>query len=103
VLSFRRQWRVRRQIARYADGVTAKPEDFLATCLDGSEKIRRIFGDGQRTGGQGMQRHVELRVRDGGEDILVYTFESAAGAARMIHYLSDFFPDAEFLLQPLLH
>lgn len=50
-----------------------------------------------------MKRSVELRVREGGSDVLVYTFESPTKAADMIHFLSDFFPEAEFLVQPLLH
>ncbi|MEM6608619.1 MAG: hypothetical protein AAF689_08565 [Pseudomonadota bacterium] len=47
--------------------------------------------------------YVELRVRDGGRDILVYTFKSAGEAGEMIHFLSDFFPAGEFLVQPLRH
>ena len=50
-----------------------------------------------------MNRTVELRVREGGTDVLVYTFETPTKAADMIHFLSDFFPAAEFLVQPLRH
>jgi hypothetical protein len=50
-----------------------------------------------------MQRSVELRVREGGGDVLVYTFATVTDAAEMIHFLSDFFPAAEFLVQPIRH
>ncbi|MDG4648432.1 hypothetical protein P6F26_08240 [Roseibacterium sp. SDUM158017] len=50
-----------------------------------------------------MTGSVELRVRDGEADILVYTFDTASKAADMIHFLSDFFPAAQFLVQPLRH
>ena len=50
-----------------------------------------------------MRRSVELRVREDGADIIVYTFESPTKAADMINYLSEFFPRAEFLVQPLRH
>jgi len=46
---------------------------------------------------------VELRVRDGGEDVLVYAFKTPAEAGEMIQFLSEFFPKGEFLVQPLLH
>jgi len=50
-----------------------------------------------------MQRSVELRVRQGDTDVLVYTFETPTKAAEMIHFLTEFFPAAEFLVQPLRH
>jgi hypothetical protein len=50
-----------------------------------------------------MQRSVELRVRQGGTDVLVYTFETPTKAAEMIHFLTEFFPAAEYLVQPLRH
>ena len=46
---------------------------------------------------------VELRVRDGGEDILVYAFKNPSDAGEMIRFLSEFFPDGEFIIQPLRH
>lgn len=46
---------------------------------------------------------VEMRVRDAGEEILVYTFKEPKEAAEMIEFLSDFLPEAEFLVQPLRH
>lgn len=46
---------------------------------------------------------LELRVRDAGDDVLVYTFRSAAEASEIIRFLSDFFPRAQFVLQPLSH
>ena len=46
---------------------------------------------------------VELRVRNAGEEILVYTFKNPSDASEMIHFLSEFFPEGEFILQPLRH
>ncbi|MEM7520406.1 MAG: hypothetical protein AAF307_05150 [Pseudomonadota bacterium] len=46
---------------------------------------------------------VEMRVREAGEDILVYTFKKPREAAEMIGFLSEFLPAAEFLIQPLRH
>ena len=46
---------------------------------------------------------VELRVRDEAQEILVYTFKSAGEAGEMIQFLTEFFPDATFLVQPLTH
>lgn len=46
---------------------------------------------------------VELRVREEGEDILVYTFRSLVEAAEMISFLSDFLPRAQFVVQPCRH
>ena len=50
-----------------------------------------------------MSEQVELRVSDEGKEILVYTFESAGEAAEMIHFLTDFLPAAQFVLQPMRH
>lgn len=46
---------------------------------------------------------VELRVSDGGAEILVYTMKGAGEAAEMIRFLSDFLPGAQFVIQPLRH
>ena len=46
---------------------------------------------------------VELRVRNEGEDVLVYALKSASEASEIIQFISDFFPDASYLLQPLAH
>lgn len=46
---------------------------------------------------------VELRVNEGGEALLIYTFKAIGPAAEMIVFLKDFFPRAEFVLQPLRH
>jgi hypothetical protein len=46
---------------------------------------------------------IELRVAEGGEDVLVYTFRTVADAAEMIGFLSEFLPEARFMIQPLRH
>ncbi len=46
---------------------------------------------------------VELRVRDRGEDILVYAFKNPSDAGEMIRFLADFFSEGEFIIQPLRH
>ncbi|MBF9029966.1 hypothetical protein HKCCE3408_06140 [Rhodobacterales bacterium HKCCE3408] len=50
-----------------------------------------------------MTNAVELRVSEGAEDILVYTFRSAREAGDMIGFLTEFLPEAKFLVQPLRH
>ncbi len=50
-----------------------------------------------------MAHSIELRVRDEGRDVLVYTFDSAGRAAEMIRFLADFFPAGEFIVQPMRH
>ena len=46
---------------------------------------------------------LELRVREAGEDVLVYTFKTVSEASDIIRYLGEFFPGAQFVLQPLAH
>ena len=46
---------------------------------------------------------VEMRVRVDGEEVLSYTFRSVSEAAEIIQFLSDFFPNGQFLVQPLSH
>ena len=46
---------------------------------------------------------VELRVAEGGRDVLVYTFREVAEAAEMMRFLSEFLPEARFLIQPVRH
>lgn len=46
---------------------------------------------------------IELRVASEGQDVLVYTFRHAAEAAEMMKFLSDFLPEARFLIQPVRH
>jgi len=46
---------------------------------------------------------VEMRVRDGGADVLVYVFRTIAEAGEMMAFLREFFPSAQFLVQPLPH
>lgn len=46
---------------------------------------------------------VELRVRDADAEILVYTFRQVSEAAEMIRFLSEFLPEARFVLQPIRH
>jgi hypothetical protein len=95
----------------------AKAQQNLAVVGSSGSECLRFVGPGLETGagdaaehaiiprkyGIAMNRSVELRVREGGEDVLVYTFETAALAAEMIRFLSGFFPRAEFLVQPLRH
>lgn len=50
-----------------------------------------------------MTTGVELRVSDGSEEVLVYAFKTAAEAGEMIHFLSEFFPNGRFLVQPMRH
>ncbi|MFT7311220.1 MAG: hypothetical protein ACI853_001717 [Paracoccaceae bacterium] len=50
-----------------------------------------------------VNNRVEMKVHDGGENILAYTFGSLAEAASMRAYLKDFFPQATFVIQPLRH
>jgi hypothetical protein len=46
---------------------------------------------------------VELRVTEVGHEILIYRFGKIAEAAEMMNFLSEFLPDARFLIQPVLH
>ena len=46
---------------------------------------------------------VELRVEDGGTEVLNYTFKTIAEASEMLHFLKDFFPLGTFFLNPLRH
>ena len=46
---------------------------------------------------------VELRVREGESDILVYALKSVTEAAEMVNFLGDFLPSAQFVVQPLRH
>jgi len=46
---------------------------------------------------------VELRVRDGGEDVLQYSFKTIKEASEMLAFLKDFFPAGTFVIQPLRH
>ena len=46
---------------------------------------------------------VEMRVQEGGEDVLVYSFARLSEAAEMFAFLHDFFPDAKFVIQPQRH
>lgn len=48
-------------------------------------------------------RSVEFRVQQDGEDVLVYTFKAVDEAAEMFNFLREFFPQARFIIQPLLH
>lgn len=51
----------------------------------------------------GSARAVELRVQEDGTDVLVYSFKAIDEAAEMFNYLRDFFPNARFVIQPLVH
>lgn len=48
-------------------------------------------------------RTVEFRVQQNGEDVLIYTFKAIDEAAEMFDFLRGFFPDARFIIQPVLH
>ncbi|MEM9425101.1 MAG: hypothetical protein AAGA06_00210 [Pseudomonadota bacterium] len=48
-------------------------------------------------------RAVEFRVQQNGEDVLIYTFKAIDEAAEMFNFLRGFFPEARFIIQPLLH
>jgi hypothetical protein len=50
-----------------------------------------------------MVGFVELRVRENGKDVLVYTFKSIESAAEMMHFLSGMMPEVSYLVQPLRH
>lgn len=50
-----------------------------------------------------MLGSVELKVREDGADTLVYTFKTVSEAGEMINFLTDFFPAATFIVQPLTH
>jgi hypothetical protein len=50
-----------------------------------------------------MDRSIELRVREGNEDTLIYVFKTVADAAEMIQFLNGFFPKASFIVQPVCH
>ena len=62
----------------------------------------RVWG---KTMSNGLYRSgsVELRVHQDGEDILIYSFKAIDEAAEMFDFLRDFFPDAKFVIQPLMH
>ena len=46
---------------------------------------------------------VELRVSENHEEILIYTFPSVGKAAEMVHFLTEFFPQGRFVIQPVRH
>ena len=46
---------------------------------------------------------VELRVADDGMEVLVYSFGRISEAVEMMSFLSDFLPQARFLIQPVRH
>lgn len=50
-----------------------------------------------------MDRHVELRVAQRGEEILVYTFRSVREAAEMIDFFDGLLAEPSFVVQPLRH
>ena len=49
------------------------------------------------------KRGVRLAVVQAGVEELVYGFESAAEAAEMIDFLREFWPGAEFVVEPLVN
>ena len=45
---------------------------------------------------------VELRVQEGDCDVLVYSYMTLTDASEMYAFLKDFFPEARFVIQPVL-
>ena len=50
-----------------------------------------------------MNRYVELRVAQAGEEILIYTFKSVSEAIDMLQFLDGMIVDPAFTVQPLRH
>ena len=72
--------------------------------LPRSEKTDFMVSVRLTIGGEAMGLgRIELRVRDGGEEILVYSFPSIDEAAEMFEFLRGFLPEASFLIQPQPH
>lgn len=46
---------------------------------------------------------IELRVAEDGREILIYTFREIAAAVEMMGFLSEFLPEARFVIQPVPH
>ena len=46
---------------------------------------------------------IELRVSEDGQEILIYTFREIAAAVEMMGFLSEFLPEARFVIQPVPH
>lgn len=46
---------------------------------------------------------VEMRVEDGGEEVLRYSFKTLQEASEMLDFLKDFFPSGTFVIQPMRH
>lgn len=46
---------------------------------------------------------VELRVDQDGETVLIYAFKQISEAAETFEFLREFFPEARFIIQPLVH
>lgn len=44
-----------------------------------------------------------MKVREGEEEILSYTFKTVSDASEMLHFLKDFLSDATLVIQPLLY
>lgn len=50
-----------------------------------------------------MAGMVQMRVEDGDDTVLEYTFATLREASEMLSFLKDFFPSATFLIQPVRH
>lgn len=44
-----------------------------------------------------------VRFREAGEDLLIYHFGSVREAAETIAFVSEFLPDAQVVVEPLVH
>jgi hypothetical protein len=44
-----------------------------------------------------------MTVRENGEAILVYRFNSMREAAEIFDFISDLMPDAQFVIEPIRH
>lgn len=83
--------------------MTGASEQSVSPARTPCVKCIEVYLRAAQTIGPGQMGRVELRVSEGGRDILVYTLKSVGEAAEMIRFLADFLPRAEFVIQPLRH
>ncbi len=46
---------------------------------------------------------VRFAVREDGEDVLVYHMSSVKEAVKTLDFIREFFPNAQFIFEPLRH
>jgi len=46
---------------------------------------------------------VRFSVREAGEDVLVYHMGSISEAMKILNFIREFFPEAQFVFEPLRH